>query len=283
MDARIISTALGPLECAVYGEGPAVLALHGALGGYDQSFLLARAACGALRARYVCVSRPGYLGTPLGSFRSPARQADLCAALLDALGLNGAAVLAISGGGPAALQFALRHPARCRALALVSACSAPLRTRLPLRFHLIRAVAHFPPLVQRMRRKALANLDGTIARSIPHPDVRAATLAHAEAGPLLVELQSSLFEHLRERMPGTLNDIAETRRSFDWPVESITAPTLVIHGTDDPIVPFAQARALASRVPGAELLAIASGGHSSLFSHLEQIRARVARVLETRI
>ena len=38
----IIKTRRGPVEYAEYGEGPAVLALHGAMGGYDQSLLLAR-------------------------------------------------------------------------------------------------------------------------------------------------------------------------------------------------------------------------------------------------
>jgi pimeloyl-ACP methyl ester carboxylesterase len=43
-------------------------------------------------------------------------QADAVAALLDVLGIRTAAVMAVSGGGPCALQFALRHPQRCCAL-----------------------------------------------------------------------------------------------------------------------------------------------------------------------
>ena len=78
------------------------------MGGYDQGLILART-IGAPEYRHVAVSRAGYLGTALTAGRNPEEQADLCADLLDALGIDRTAVLAVSGGGPCALQFALRH------------------------------------------------------------------------------------------------------------------------------------------------------------------------------
>lgn len=82
----IINTRLGKIEYAEYGNGPAIIALHGAMGGYDQSLILART-IGESGYRYLAVSRPGYLGTPLSSGKTPEQQADLCAALLDILGI----------------------------------------------------------------------------------------------------------------------------------------------------------------------------------------------------
>jgi pimeloyl-ACP methyl ester carboxylesterase len=41
----------------------------------------------------------------------------------------------------------------------------------------------------------------------------------------------------------------------------ITAPTLVIHGTEDPVFPFDHARALVREIPGAELLPVEHMGH----------------------
>jgi pimeloyl-ACP methyl ester carboxylesterase len=73
---RVVHTRRGPVEYAEVGAGPAVLCLHGAMGGYDQSLLLARSA-GAPGFRYLAVSRPGYLGTPLSRGRTPEEQADL--------------------------------------------------------------------------------------------------------------------------------------------------------------------------------------------------------------
>jgi pimeloyl-ACP methyl ester carboxylesterase len=106
----------------VSGDGPAVLLLHGVMGGYDQGLILARTV-GAPGFRYVSVSRPGYLGTSLAAGRTPAEQADLYPDVLDEFGVGAAAVMAVSGGGPSALQFALRHRDRCWGLVMVSACS----------------------------------------------------------------------------------------------------------------------------------------------------------------
>src|SRR5512133_1902046 len=78
------TTARGRVEWAEYGAGPAVLALHGAMGGWDQSLLLARTIA-AGGHRFIGLSRPGYLGTPLAAGRSPEEQADLYAAALDVL------------------------------------------------------------------------------------------------------------------------------------------------------------------------------------------------------
>jgi len=41
----------------------------------------------------------------------------------------------------------------------------------------------------------------------------------------------------------------------------ITAPTLVVHGTDDPMFPLEHGRALADEIPGAELLPVEGMGH----------------------
>lgn len=282
----IIQTSRGTVEYSTYGgesgadESPVVLAVHGAMGGHDQGLILARAAVGGSGFRIVSVSRPGSLGTPLASGQTPAEQADLCASLLDALGIGKAAVIAISGGGQCALQFALRHPERCWALIMVSACSAPLTVRLPLRFHLMKLIARVPSLVAAMRRKLESDPEKAARESIPDPALRARTLQDPEVGPLFRALQTSTLERLAERMPGTLNDIRQSRLPFAYPLELIRNPMLAVHGDTDRMAPFAHAQALARRVPGAELLAIAGGEHVSLFTHREEIRARVTEFLK---
>jgi pimeloyl-ACP methyl ester carboxylesterase len=275
----IIGTRRGTVECARTGEGPAVLLLHGAMGGYDQGLILGRSAVGSPAFEYVAVSRPGYLGTPLALGEAPEEQADLCAALLDALAVPQAGVIAISGGGQCALQFALRHPDRCRCLVMISACSAPIAVRLPLQFHLLGLMARVPALTSRMRKRLRTDPERAVRRSIPDPQLRVQTLNDPEAGPLLLALQESTLDRLAERLPGTRNDIAQSRAAFAYPVEQISGPLLVVHGTADRAAPFAQARQLAARVPGAELLAIEGGEHVSIFTHRNVIRPRVERFL----
>src|SRR5579884_2045507 len=117
----LAETSVGPVEYQVIesvesaGGGPAVIYAHGTPGGFDQGVAFARF-LGAERCTFISPSRPGYLRTPLTSGASPQQQADLYAALLDMLGIDRASVIGFSGGGPSALQFALRHPDRRRNL-----------------------------------------------------------------------------------------------------------------------------------------------------------------------
>jgi pimeloyl-ACP methyl ester carboxylesterase len=275
-----VATPRGPVEYAGYGEGPAVLALHGAMGGWDQSLLLARTLGGGGH-RFIGLSRPGYLGTALGLGRSPEEQADLHAAVLDALGVRDAVVMAVSGGGPSAIHFALRHPARCRGLVLVSTSGGKVETRLPLAFHVLRLAARWPWLAASMERKAAArDPEAAAARSIPDPALRERTLRDPGAGPLFRELLASTSDRMALRLPGTLNDVAITR-AREYPLERIAVPTLVVHGTEDPHVPFERhGKRLAERIPGAELVALEGGGHAAIFTHRDEARARVVRFLE---
>src|SRR2546423_3120495 len=111
-------TPCGPIEYASLGSGPALLVVHGAGGGFDQALDMA-APFVASGLRVVLMSRFGYLRTPLPADASPAAQADAHACLLDALKIERAAILGASAGAPSALQFALRHAARCTALVLL--------------------------------------------------------------------------------------------------------------------------------------------------------------------
>ena len=269
------------MELALLGDGPAALALHGAMGGWDQGVLLARS-LGAAGFRWIAPSRPGFLGTPRALGRTPEEQADRYAEALDALGVDAAAVAAVSGGGPSAIAFALRHPRRCRALVLVSACTVGrIDVRLPLAWHLMKLAARVPPLVSAMRRKAARDPEEAARRSIPDPALRARTVGDPEAGPLLAALQASTLDRMALRIPGTEDDIATSRAALGADLERLSVPVLAVHGTADRAAPFAQAEAVAARVPGAELLAIEGGEHVALFTHLGEVRARVGAFLRS--
>jgi len=274
----IVETDRGPVEYATLGEGPTVLALHGAMGGHDQSVILART-IGEAGYRFLCVSRPGYLGTPLASGRTSEEQADLCAALLDQLDVRAAAVMAVSGGGPCAIQFALRHPGRCWALVLVSTCSGKILGGVPLAFHIMKFLARIPWFVRLMARRAERDPEAAARRSIADPVVRSRTVHDPVAGSLLAALTRSTVDRMAARLPGTENDIAVTRAT-DYPLERLAVPLLVVHGTADRIVPFSpHAESFERRVPGAQLLAIPGGEHVTIFTHRAEVRERVTGFL----
>src|SRR5262245_22657226 len=116
-DSRIARTSSGRIEYSIVGEGPPVLVVHGAGGGFDQGLEIGRAFA-RNEFQVIAVSRFGYLRTPLPADASPEAQADAHAALLDELGIRKAAVLGASAGAPSAVQLALRHPSRIEALVL---------------------------------------------------------------------------------------------------------------------------------------------------------------------
>lgn len=85
--SRLVRTARGVIECATHGSGPAVLAIHGAGGGFDQGPDIAGARAD-VGFRVIAPSRFGYLRTPVPSDASDEAQADAYAAVLDALGIE---------------------------------------------------------------------------------------------------------------------------------------------------------------------------------------------------
>ena len=267
-------TALGVVEYVEIGDGPVVIAIHGAMGGYDQSLILAQTV-GNIGYRYIAVSRPGYLGTPMSSGKSPAQQGDLIAALLDALGIVKAGVIAVSGGGPSALLFGLRHPARCEGLVLVSTCAGKVDTRIPFSFKMMKYLARRPWFANRFRNKAGKDLEAVAKRSIRDPEILARTINDADTWPLFSTMLLSTFDRMWQRVDGAENDI-EITRTTTYPLENLDVPVLIVHGTQDQMLPFdVHARMFEARVPNAELLAVEGGEHVAIFTHRDMVRAKV--------
>lgn len=271
----------GAIEAVVAGDGPALLALHGGMGGWDQSWLLAAALlCDDPAFRVVAVSRPGYLGTPLALGSSPDAAADRLAALLDALGINRAVVAAVSAGGPTALTFAARHPDRVSALILVSTATGTLEVtpQIAERLRQFRRLAAIPGVTAAMGLAMRLTWAKAAARSIADPAQRAATLADPEAGPLFRALLDQTSRRIAERLPGTLNDTG-VLQDLTLPLDAVRAPVLSLHGDADRIVPFDHSDRLVAAIAGTERLVLPDGGHTALFTHRAMIRDRVATFL----
>jgi pimeloyl-ACP methyl ester carboxylesterase len=273
--SRLVETARGPVEVAIRGEGPPVLVLHGAGGGYDQGELLVDA-FGPPGFRWIVVSRFGYLRSPLPADASTLAQADTLAALLDALGEERASILAMSGGVPPALQFATYHPERTTALVLIS--SAPFtpfglgEQDLPLPGWAYRALfaTNLPYwLLQHTARWALAPVYDA-------PRALRAGLSGDESAFLDSLIDG--FLPVTARLPGLGNEAAAIDPAAAYAPESIRAPSLVIHARDDAINHFAIGARLGETIPQAEFLSLPGGGHLLLGHHAE-VRERMAAFL----
>jgi pimeloyl-ACP methyl ester carboxylesterase len=226
--------------------------------------------------RWIAGSRFGYLRAQLPPDASTAAQADALAALLDALGIERAAVLAMSGGVPPALQLARRHPGRVDRLVLLS--SAPLTPlgaeaqRLPLPAWAYRAlfVSDLPYwLMQRLGR-------GALGRIFDAPPERRAALDPGERGFLEATIDG--FQPVTARRAGLANEGAAIDPAVDYGLAAIAAPALVVHAEDDGINPFPIGAWLADALPAATLRPLQDGGHL-LLGHHSKVRRKVAAFL----
>jgi len=276
---KTAETALGVVEYVEMGDGPVVIAIHGAMGGYDQSVILAQT-IGDAGYRYIAMTRPGYLGTPMRSGQTPEQQGDLIAALLDKLGIAKAGVMAVSGGGPSAVQFGLRHSGRCAGLVLVSTCADKVDMPIPFSFKVMKTLARWPWFVHKFRKKAEKDLEAVAKRSIRDPEILARTVNDADTWPLFSTMLLSTFDRMGQRLEGTENEI-EITRTATYPLENLDVPVLIVHGTQDPLVPFeVHAKMYETRVPHVELLAVDGGEHVAIFTHRDMVRAKVMAFMQ---
>ena len=193
---------------------------------------------------------PGYTGADLA--------AD-AVGVLDAFGRRSAHLAGISMGGALAQQVALAHPERADSLVLIS--TSPAVPGGPGR-------AELPPMSEDLR--------AYFAAEVPLPDwtERTAVIDYLVGYERQLEAAEYFDEaHVRalvERIVDRTNDVAASVMNHPLSEEGelprgrlddITAPTLVIHGTADPLFPYGHAEALAREIPHAELLPLEGVGH----------------------
>ena len=277
--SRIAETKCGPIEYASAGEGPAVLLVHGAGGGFDQTAGFAEEI--APRGfRVIAMSRFGYLRTPLAADASPEAQADAHACLLDALKIPRAAVVGVSAGGPSSMQFALRHPERCTALALlVPLAWSPQSERFPpppaatlwmieegLRsdFTYWFASEVFPGFIT---GSILATPPGLVERADEQERARVAWLRRQ-------------ILPLSRRQPGLLNEMRVVLGLKRYELERIQAPTLIISARDDGYRTYDGSLYTAQHITGARFLGLNDGGHLWVGHHRE-VMSEIVSFLST--
>jgi 2-hydroxy-6-oxonona-2,4-dienedioate hydrolase len=279
-DSQIVQTPCGPIEYALAGNGPPVLVVHGAGGGYDQGLEFGEPLINS-GFRIIAMSRFGYLRTPLPTDASASAQADAHACLLNALKIRRAAVVGASAGAPSSMQFALRHPDRCSAMVLlVPAAYVPRPGSAPP----MQTPAGTDILFDTALKSdflfwvAIRLTRSTVIRAIlaipPAVVENASAAEQARVGKVL--------EHILPVSPrrlGLLNDAAVTSSLQPYELERITIPTLVIGMADDLFGTFDAARYTAEHVPRARFIGYSSGGHLWV-GHQKEVMSEIAAFLK---
>jgi predicted enzyme related to lactoylglutathione lyase/pimeloyl-ACP methyl ester carboxylesterase len=277
--SEVAQTSCGPIEYATHGEGPPILAVHGAGGGFDQG-LDGAADIANLGYRVIAVSRFGYLRTPLPDDASAEAQADAHACLLDALGIPRAAILGISAGAPSTMQFALRHPERTAAMILLVPAAyvpreggaASVKTPHWTQF-LFDTALRWDFAFWKLLRFA-PDLASKAILGTP-PEVVAAASPEEQAR---FEVLKQHILPVAPRRLGLVNDAAVVSGLRRFDLEKIAVPTLLFSAEDDGYGTYDGAKYTAAQMPNARFVGFPAGGHM-LVGHTDTMRAEIESFL----
>jgi poly(3-hydroxyalkanoate) depolymerase len=200
-------------------------------------------------------SKPSFFPRRLPGFAQLARE------LIDALDIEQVHVMGISWGGSLAQQFARQYPERTQRLILAATSTGHLM--VPPRPSVILKMA--TPL-----RYFSASFFRKVAGSIYGGDFRS---------------DEALAErHVRRMAPPTMWGYANQLfalagwTSLHW-LRQLEQPTLILAGSDDPIIPLVNARILAGLIPNAEL-EVFDCGHLFVLTRLRETSQRIEGFLQ---
>jgi pimeloyl-ACP methyl ester carboxylesterase len=267
------------IACEVVGDQDAALVLfcHGLADSRLSAHEFADVA-GELGLRIVAPDRPGIGGTDPRYLHRLADWVQDAALVLDALGVQAAALLGVSGGGPFAAACAAALPGRVRSLTLISPLGAPgwptlgmaagERVSLEIARQLpafggwflgrLAALAHYSP--QLFLRLATSELPGVDRRVLEQPGAR---------DPFL----RNYTEAFRLGSGGVAQDLRVLTRPWGFRLGSIRVPTWIHHGDADTTVPVQHAQLFAAAIPGAHLQLHPGQGHFSILGAAREILA----------
>ena len=171
------------------------------------------------------------------------------AGLLDALGITSAHFVGASMGGMISQLMALNHPERVRSLGLLITTPGPVDDRLSPTSEDVLSIATRP-----------ATTDAEVAQ-------RGVDMWRVLTGSRF-PFDETLYRDLaaRDSARGTNPNSGHALAVFSSPsridaLANVRVPTLIVHGTDDPILPYDHAEALAKAITGATLVTWEGVGH----------------------
>jgi 2-hydroxy-6-oxonona-2,4-dienedioate hydrolase len=196
--------------------------------------------------------------------------------VLDALGIQKAAVLGASAGALSAMQMAIRHPERVAALILL----------VPLTYRPVAAETSAPPQSALAERVLLSLIgsdfvywsalhvarDQVIKRVLATPPELVAAANSAERARVHAMARDIL--PVSARAAGLRNETKVIARLQPYDLAAIRAPTLLISARDDGYGTYANAEYTARRIAGAKLIGFDQGGHVWV-GHDEAVRRAI--------
>jgi pimeloyl-ACP methyl ester carboxylesterase len=274
-DGRVIA-----LEVAGARAATPVLVCHG-LADSRLAVHWLRPAAEEVGLYIIAPDRPGTGGTDRRRLGQLGDWAEDAAVILDALRVDSAALLGVSGGGPFAAACAARMPDRVRGLMLVAPLGSPEwpTAGMAAGERLSLALAKRSPAFGGWgldRLAALARLSPELFLRLAATAQPAADIRALEAADLRESFLTSYLEAFRHGSWGVAQDLRLLTQPWDFDLGSIEAPTWVRHGDADTTVPLEHSRRYAAAIAGAELRIYPGHGHFSIFSRPQDVLADLA-------
>ena len=184
-------------------------------------------------------------------------------AVLDREGIERAAWAGLSIGGMIGLRAALRAPERVSSLLLLDTDAGPEKWAIRLKYRVLGWIA---------RVFGLGPVRGRIAGLMFGPTT------HHEQAELVAEW-TEIFSSVHIPSILLMLEPLVTRDDLRPRLGEIAAPALVLVGSEDRSLPPERSRALAAKLPRAELVEIEGAGHLSALERPAEVTAAMARFL----
>jgi pimeloyl-ACP methyl ester carboxylesterase len=228
------------------GDGPAVLLVHGL--GLSGGAWWRTVEALSPRMRVITFDNRG-IGrsestTPAYTTEA---MADDAVAVLDGIGLEQVHVYGISLGGMVVQQLALRHPQRVRSLVLGATQPGGRR-----------AVRADDEVMAFFRRRSTMDMEEAAWASVPFNYSERAR--EHQADRIADDIERRLASPFNERAYGAQLMAAALHNCYGR-LDRIRAPTLVVHGHHDRVIPVENAHMLAERIPDSKLRILPDAGH----------------------
>ncbi|QHC23487.1 alpha/beta fold hydrolase [Streptomyces sp. GS7] len=180
---------------------------------------------------------------------------DDAVAVLDALGWEGAHLFGHSMGGLIAQRIAIRHPQRALSLATSSAVPSDAKG-----LHVLRHL-RLAPLLRFARLHSPETPQGNLELALAVVRILAAPGQHIDEH----DVREFVDKEAAHQVASFRDQKAQSRQiGAKWhggSLAAITAPTLALHGEQDPLLRVSAARDIAAAIPGARLCPVPGVGH----------------------